>query len=232
MSAEIAKKAAELQQTIATEIVDHQKDAHAALDGNDLTSARVAESRAVKSFQKAEKEFDELLTMIENASPPAGGGSPPPLPTLEQILAMLENEMKACEKLGLACNKINLMINADWLKPGSGSGSGGRGAGMAAGINGARQLLRQSLNQMEKARQEAQRAAALMSVPPPAPPGTPDNITRRQPGDDKDWATLVSKLKKDLSQVRDNVPPEQYQHLINEYFKALDEAIDRSGPTP
>jgi hypothetical protein len=65
----------------------------------------------------------------------------------------------------------------------------------------------------------------LTRIPVPAAPGAPDRVGAGRPGDDKDWATLASKLEKDLRQARDNAPPEQYQQLINEYFRTVGEAM-------
>ena len=40
-------------------------------------------------------------------------------------------------------------------------------------------------------------------------------------GRQRDWATLVSKLRKDFKQTRVTDPPEQYRRAIDQYFKTI-----------
>ncbi|MBN2582820.1 MAG: hypothetical protein JXL80_07095 [Planctomycetes bacterium] len=235
---EIGSKARQLRALVGETIVGHQKTAHGALSKEELAEALTAETAAVKAFKEAEKVFDEMLTLIEknsldNAQPKAPDALCR-LPSLEQLLAMLESEGEACEKLGAACMKINLMIQGDWQLPsppasGEGSGSGsGSGSGQAA--MGQAQMgkaaLQQAIEQMEKMQREARQQARELTQLPREKEGTLDPVGERGPGDGREWDTLVSKLEKQLRQARDNVPPEQYRRFIEEYFRAVAENLE------
>jgi len=240
LSPEIARKATELRETVAEETVGHQRMARAALAAEELSPARTAEGKAVESFSKAEKLFDELLTLIEkkmaDEAVAKAPDSLPPLPSIEELLAMFENEFEACEKLGAACMMINLMIQGDWQLPGppqSGSGSGqgsGSGSGQGEAAMGQAQMakaaLQKAIEQMEKMEQEAERQAGRLAKLPPEQEGPLDPTAKRDRGDDREWNTLVGKLEKELRQARDNVPPEQYRKIIDEYFRALGESLE------
>jgi hypothetical protein len=136
LSDKIGTKAGELEELVSTDIVEKQFMAMIALEDNQLESAYEAEDDAVKLFDKSEKLFDDLLTMMEKAlakMPPPTGRPPPP--TLEELLAMLEKECKACEKLGLAL-RMNVALQGDWMTPNDGSGAGagsGQGSGGRSG---------------------------------------------------------------------------------------------------
>lgn len=41
----------------------------------------------------------------------------------------------------------------------------------------------------------------------------------------RDWNVLVSQLQDELRQIRDHVPPEQYQQAIDSYFKSIAEMV-------
>jgi hypothetical protein len=134
LSEEIGVKARDLEETVSTDVVDHQIGACMGLQDRDNLYARDEQGKALEDFERAEKTFDELLTLVEKNAAACKGGGKCKLPTVEEILAMLENECKACEKLGAACRKINVMVQMDWMKPGSGSGMGsGSGSGMGSG---------------------------------------------------------------------------------------------------
>ena len=47
-------------------------------------------------------------------------------------------------------------------------------------------------------------------------PNLPDPV-----GKQRDWATLVSELRKDFRQTRGGSPPEQYRNAIDRYFETI-----------
>jgi len=228
MSPEIGRKARELVEAVSVEIAEHQSAAAGGLGRDDLRIAHQEEERAAASFEKAERIFDELLTLIDAV--PGGQPCPPHALTLEQLLAMLENEMKACEKLGAACRCLNVEANLDW--PVSGNGNLGKGQGSEAQMQSAKAHAQQAKQQLDKlkekmadaARQEAKRAASLI-----APTG-------REAGDgertERDWNVLVSRLRDELMQGRDNVPPERYRQAIDSYFRRVSGTLPEGNRQP
>ena len=224
MSDEIAEKAEELNDAVNTEVVDRQVAADAQLGQEQAEESLRAQLAAGRSFADAEKLFDELLTLMEAElakQPP--GTSPPPLPSLEQLLAMLEDEAQACEKLGLAAMLTNLMIQGDLMMPGNGEGGGG-GSGKAPSMSSMARQLAEA--RAQAARAHAKRAAEQMQR---IGEQTVPNVELPVPaGSQRDWAKLVSKLRKDFKQTRGNEPPEQYRKAIDNYFKT----ISQTPPVP
>ncbi len=138
-SEQIAQKGRELTEQVKTDAVGKQMTAGKALSHENLMEARDREKQTVDSFARAEQLFNELLDLVDrdlaaNAKPPA---EPDDLPTLKDILAMLQKELEACEKLGNAPLPLNVAMNFDWLLPGEGAGAGsGSGSGSGTGSSG------------------------------------------------------------------------------------------------
>ncbi len=248
MSDEIGPKARELEELVSMEIAGSQMAAAKAHWDNQLPSAHEFEAGAVAAFDKAERLFDEILTMVEEtiaAMPPPE--RPCPAPTLEALLAMLENEGKACEKLGAAL-RSNIALQGNWMWPGSGSGSGS-GTGSSQGF-GSQALARaqaraaelyaqEATEQMQKVREYAAALAAELAM---------RLETERQHGGQgaggegqsgagaavagRDWNVLVSKLRDELKQGRDTTPPEQYRRAIEAYFRNINDLVPDAAPAP
>jgi hypothetical protein len=175
----------------------------------------------VPAFDLAEQTFDDLMRLIiaklDEAPAP---GAPGQAPGLDSLLAMLQDEMKACESLGIPCRPINVSVMTDWLKPGS------NGQGMAqAQAQAAQAQSQQAKSEAERiekeARENARKAAATALKDSAEPPGNSvaERAASRAPG----WNKLASRLQKDLLQGRENTPPEQYRAAIDSYFKAISE---------
>ena len=189
-SDEIRQKSRELERAVSEEVVTDQSETSLALKTERLRRARERGAKTIESFARTEGLFDELLTLIEEALPAGGmlaGG--PEMPKLENLLAMLEKECKACEKLGLAPLRMNIMVQSDWAMPGEGSGAGGGGEGSGGKAQGqgdpskakpqpadyqpgktaeaqaraARKYADQVAKEMEKAREQAQARADKMA---------------------------------------------------------------------
>ena len=228
LSEAIADKAAELNRAVNADVVDCQVAADAALGSEQTEDSLRRQAETTKAFANAEKLFDELLTLIEEElakRPP--GIDLPRLPTLEELLAMLEQEAEACEKLGLAARLINLMIQGDWMMPGSGAGAGagaGTGTGNAPGQGQAASSWSEMVRQLAEARAHAARAHARQAAAQMRKIGDAAVTTPELPesvGSQRDWATLVSELQKDFRQTRGNIPPEQYRNAIDRYFETI-----------
>jgi len=243
MTPEIAQKAHALTETVDETIPKHQTAAENSLELGHMWNAYGLEMRAVETFAEAEGIFDELLTLVEQEGakqPPPD--APCPAPTLEQILAMLENEMQACEKLGAACRKPNVQTNFEWLFSCSGGGGGGGGGSSSGGsgggggsqgqqpVPGPADDARQVVEQLERLRDSLQATARMLANDhelrsPPIELGEDDGAA-----DGRDWNTLASELADELKQGHDNVPPEEYRQAIDSYFRALSGAISGAAP--
>jgi len=258
LSPEIGVKARALADALNDEIAKGQRRAVKKLTEQDLGPARKAEDKLVASFAAAEKLFDELLTMVEEtvAAQRRGKapGQPCELPTLEELLKALEDECKACEKLGAALMP-NLMVKGDWMLPGSGSGSGsgsGQGQGKGTGKDegkgkdkgkGGKQGEGKAQDSGED--DEDDRTAAALAKAAEAHAKKADKALKGAKGgagsqdvedgmpdtSERDWNVLVSKLRDELRQGRDNVPPEQYRQAIESYLQAIAEMVS-NNPEP
>jgi len=232
MSEEITDKLRQLMDTVAVKVVREQAVAVVALRDDRLAEAHQAQGRAVTQFAEAEKLFDELLTLVEEHMPAKAGL--PCVPSLEKLLAMLENELEACEKLGLACNRMNVMVIGDWLKLGSGEGSGiGASGGQFSAqieqqVKEAQAYAEMADDEMEKAMQAAaaERAALAQNSKGAGQAGSGTG----RPGPDRQprWDTLVSRFSEELVQQRGNVPPERYRRAIDAYFSRISEEMSKT----
>ena len=132
------------------QILPEELGAATALGGRIVPEAASYQVLATNAFAKGEIQFDELLHLIIaklDAEPPPT--KPNPNDSLEQILAMLEDEKKACEKLGVPCRPLNVALLKDWMKPSSCSNPGD------AQARAAQQQARAAKAKAEKAGKEA-----------------------------------------------------------------------------
>jgi hypothetical protein len=160
-----------------------------------------------------------IIAKMDEAPPPTEAGSPP---ALEDIMSMLQDEMKANEGLGIPCRPINVQLMTDWMRPGQGQGQG-QGMAQAQAAQGQAQQGQQKARQLEKdARQSAQKALteAKKQLAASQPP---EAKTRSEA-----WNKLASRLQKDLLQGRDNTPPEQYRQAIENYFKIISDSTSQA----
>jgi hypothetical protein len=219
LSEEISQKAALLNKTVKTDIVVPQGTSVEQLAERDIKSAGEVLNGVVPAFALAEQTFDELMHLIiaklDEAPAP---GAPGEAPQLDSLLAMLQDEMKACESLGIPCRPMNVTIMSDWMKPGSGMGQAQAQAAQAQA-----QQAKADAERLEKqARDNARKAAQAAIKDGAATKEDPVTSTNRSPA----WNKLASQLQKDLLQGRDNVPPEQYRAAIDNYFKIISETTN------
>jgi hypothetical protein len=216
LSAEIKAKADELTNTVGNEILPQESGATAALTRKAVPEAAGHQAEATNAFARGEKQFDELLHLIIAKTE----NEPPPTPeeeaesaSLDEMLKMLEDEKKACEKLGVPSRPINVQIAKDWLKPGSGDKSGG------ISIQAMQAQAREAKLKTEKNRSNAL-ALIEKQVEGLPQPGLASPKSGPKPAD-RGWNTLVSQLGDELRQGRDTVPPEQYRQAIEQYFSTI-----------
>jgi hypothetical protein len=235
LSPEIQAKSDQLLHTVGKQVLPEETRAVDALARNSLKDAVSRQEGADTAFADAETQFDELLRLIvaklDTAPAPTDPGQNP---TLDEILAMLKDEKKAAESLGIPNRPINVQIMRDWLNPSSSSqqasGSQGQGQSRAqarASEQQARDASRRADRATDQARRNAQmRAAAMTTNGIPLGAGAGNETGPKSPSNA--WNTLASKLGDELRQSRDNVPPEQYRQAIEQYFNSISETVPAS----
>lgn len=234
LSPEIQAKSDQLLHTVEKQVLPEETRAVDALARKTLKDAVSRQEGATTAFAQAETQFDDLLRLIvaklDSAPAPTDPGRNP---TLEEMLAMLKDEKKAAETLGIPNRPINVQVMRDWLSPSSGSGSqqsgsqGGRGAQARAAQQQARDSSRRTDRATDQARRNAQMRAAQLAQSS-ATPGNGNEGGPKAPANA--WNTLASKLGDELRQSRDTVPPEQYRQAIEQYFNSISETVPATPP--
>jgi len=195
-----------------------------ALQQNQLPKAVEQQITVSQEFAKAEEQLDEIMDGIIKAldAAPANakleGGDNLRAKTLEELLAMLEDEKLAAENLGIPPRPTNINIEKDWLAPNSGQGGGGM-AGMAQGQEAAK-----NLSKLQQELRKANRRLKRVNESKANPQNRRDQIR---------WNTLASELEDKLRQGRGHTPPEQYRRAIERYFETItkeDTANDTTSP--
>ena len=230
LSSEIQEKSGQLLHTVEKQVLPEESRAVDALARKALKDAVSRQQGATTAFAQAETQFDELLRLIvdklDSAPAPTDPGRNR---TLEEMLAMLKDEKKAAETLGIPNRPINVQIMRDWLSPSSGSqqaggqgGQQGRGAQARAAQQQARDASRRANRASDQAAQDARLRAAQLTGQD-AQPGDSNLAGPKAPSNG--WNTLASKLGDELRQSRDNIPPEQYRQAIEQYFNSISETV-------
>lgn len=228
LTEEIFQTAANLNRTVQGDIIQPQKTSVDQLAAREVKPAEQIINKLPPTFEHAEKTFDNLMRLIiaelDKAPPPEAGGGGGSSESLEDILALLEDEVKACEGLGIPCRPINVSLMRDWMlpRPAQGSGQGmGRAQAQSAeaqaqqGLTEAERLQKQARESARRALADAKKQNADLTAAAAAP-----NTRSRSDA----WNKLASRLQKDLLQGRDNTPPEQYRAAIEAYFRILSES--------
>jgi hypothetical protein len=213
----IANKSRELLAALDREAAPNQLAAVYALHSNQMPRATERQRAASAALAKSEKLYDELMRLAieEMDKLPVQDPIASLLqdPTLDEILAQLEQELPLQELLGIPNRPSNLRIIGDWLRPNMGGGGGG--ARMAA--NQVRQDQQRMRRQLDRAYQRAI-ARALKEEKSLRKIEIPKTTM-------SDWNKLVSQLGDDLRQGRDKAPPEQYRRAIEQYFAEISRAV-------
>jgi hypothetical protein len=217
LPAAIAEKSREFLTTLDKQVSPNQLASVYALHSNQLPRATQRQKTAGEALAKAEQAYDELMRLaIEELDKLPVQDPVADLlddPTLDELLAQLEQESPIDELLGIPNRPSNLRIIGDWLRPGSG---GGGGAGQMV-MNQMRQDQERARQQLNRAYQRALARALKES--------TPQRIEAPRPVKLSDWNRLVSKLGDDLGQGRDKAPPEQYRRAIEQYFSQISSVV-------
>jgi hypothetical protein len=216
----IAEKAREFIAALDKQAAPNQLAAVYALRGNQMPRATERQQAAYNGLATAEKAFDDMmkLAVIEMDKLPVQDPISQLLndPTLDELLAALEQELPLAELLGINPRPTNLQIIGDWLRPGGGGGGGGGGGQGMAG-NQLRMRGQRARNRLDRSYRDAVARALKESNERKA-------IAMPLPAVVVNWNKLVSELGDDLQQGRDKAPPEQYRRAIVQYFNDINKA--------
>jgi hypothetical protein len=218
LPAPIAEKAREFLTALDKQVSPNQLASVYALHNNQLPRATQRQKAAADALALAEKAYDDMMRMaIEELDKLPVQDPVADLlddPTLDELLAQLEQELPIQELLGIPQRPSNLQIIGDWLRPGNGMGGGG-----------GRMALNQLLQNNQQARRRLDRAyqrAIARALKEASPKRT---VQIPKPAKLSDWNRLVSKLGDDLRQSRDKAPPEQYRRAIEQYFSQISRVV-------
>jgi hypothetical protein len=225
----IAQKAREFITTLDKEASPNQLASVYALHNNQLPRATERQKAAGDALAKAEKTYDELIRLaIEELDKLPVQDPVADLlddPTLDELLAQLEQEAPIEELLGIPQRPSNLRIIGDWMRPGGDNALQTGGGGGQMVMNQLQQNNQQTRQRLNRAYQRAI-ARALKETAPKTKIEVP-KATRLS-----DWNQLVSKLGDDLRQGRDKAPPEQYRRAIEQYFAQISNVVAENEATP
>jgi len=228
LTEEIAGMSDDLQATLEDELLVQQATAEEAFAAHAVPHAEQQQSLAVASFEKSEAQFDRLLEAIiayldsqpVNTRPSLDGAE---AETLEELLAMLDNEKLAAEGLGIpCCRPSNLSIVRDWMSPGK---SGGMGGSMAAGSMAQALAAQLRAGRLQKTAEDRKRQLLAEA----------EQAGKQQQGRrpiNPRWNTLQSRLDDSLSQSRGQAPPPKYRSAIELYFELISGVSSRDTQSP
>lgn len=219
----IAKKAQELLATFDEEVATSQLSAVYALREHEMSSAIPRQQQAVVAMEKAEQQLQELLTMAikEMDELPVQDPIAAALndPTLDELLAALEQELDSADDLGIPPRPNNLNIIGDMMMPGRGSSSG---MGMVMQLGLANQQLQQMFDQVyEEALQRALKEKRITR-------SAAAKHLRRLPSEGPKRWLVASELGDELLQGSGKMAPEQYRQAIEQYFEQIS-ALQNAG---
>jgi hypothetical protein len=216
----IAVKAREFLAALDKEASPNQLAAVYALHVDDMPRATERQVLAGGALDKAEQLYDEMikLAIAEMDKLPVQDPISNLLddPTLDELLAQLEQEQSMAELLGVPPRPSNLRIVDDWLRP---NGSLSMGGG---GRNWMQQQMRRDDQRTQRQLDQAYRRAIARALKESTPKS---KIALPQRTKLSDWNRLVSKLNDDVGQGRDKAPPEQYRRAIEQYFAQISRAV-------
>jgi hypothetical protein len=214
----IAEKARVFFEALDKQASPNQLAAVYALRATQMPRVLERQASAHQGLVAAEKAYDEMiqLAIAELDKLPVQDPIASLLedPTLDELLAALEQELPLAELLGIPNRPSNVQIIADWMRPGNGGG-GGIGQGMLG--NQIRMRGQRARNRLDRSLKDAVARALEESKKRQA-------IQTAMPGADIKWNTLVSELDDELQQGRDKAPPEQYRRAISQYFNEISRA--------
>lgn len=216
----IADKARDFLATLDKEATPNQLASVYALHGDDFPKATDRQTLAQGALEKSERLYDDMIKMAitEMDKLPVQDPIANLLddPTLDELLAQLEQERSIADVLGIPPRPTNLRVVDDWLM----------GAGNLALAARSQQWMRQMMQRDNQRSQwqldQAYRRAIARALKEAKPK---QRIARPKATKLSDWNKLVSQLGDDIGQGRDKAPPEQYRRAIEQYFAQISKKV-------
>jgi hypothetical protein len=215
---ELAVKSRELLASLDEQAAPNQLSAVYSLRRNQIDKAVERQESALAGIENAAKNYDELLRMaIEELDKlPVQDPIASLLqdPTLDELLAELEQEFPIEELLGIPARPSNLRIVGDFTRMG-GDNALSTGATRRMMMN---QLLQRQRMRQRRLDQSYRRAVARALQEIEEDPVEEELEIARET---VDWNVLLSQLGDDLQQGADKAPPERYRRAIEQYFRQI-----------
>lgn len=214
---QIAAHAQSLLKTLDSQLSASQLAAVFAMKRDRPAQAVAKQQQAVEAFDKIEEGFDDLMRMVidelDKVPPQDPIASLLEDPTLDELMALLENEDDPLEALGIPQRPSNLQTIQDWMRPSArGAGSGG-GRMVTAYL---RRQQQEARRRAELAHQEAI-ARALKEQERLVRP----QRTAPMEATSTDWNQLLSTLPDDLRQAQGEMLPQEYRRMIEQYLSRI-----------
>jgi hypothetical protein len=221
---DMANKSRELLAALDEQTAPNQLAAVYSLRRGQLPRAVERQTSALEGIQKAAKNYDELIKLaIEELDKlPVQDPIASLLedPTLDELLAGLEQEFPIEELLGIPNRPSNLQIAGDMQRMG-GDNAVSTASNRRMMMNQIRQQQRMRMRRMDRAVRRAVDRAIQ-----PTPESEPDELQIAR--ETVDWNILLSDLGDDLQQGADKAPPERYRRAIEQYFRQISQP-EKSG---
>lgn len=221
----IAEKAREMFAIFDEQVSPNQQAAIYALRRNQMSRATTRQSSALAGLELAAQKYDEMIrAAIEELDKlPVQDPIASLLddPTLDELLAELEQELPVEELVGIPRRSSNLQIQSDFLRAAGDNG-------IMTGGNGMR--LMNQLREQQRLRQRQLDRAYRRAVARAMKEADAEDLVKDMPlklaGEGSDWNVLLSELGDDLRQGRDKAPPERYRRAIEQYFRQISRSAD------
>lgn len=214
---QIRTKAKELLTALDTELAASQLAATFALKREQGDQAVQKEQAAAAAFDKCEKMFDELMRLVidelDKIPPQDPIASLLEDPTLDELMAQLENENDPLDTLGIPQRPTNLRIVQDWMRPGR-NGSGGAGRMINAYLRREQDQARRRADRMHQ-NAVARALKELQKI---------ERAKPKQVAQDEqpvDWNQLLSQLPDELRQGKGEMLPQEYRRMIEQYLTRI-----------
>jgi hypothetical protein len=215
----IALKSRELLASLDEQAAPNQLSAVYALRRNQLPRAVERQTTALEAIEQAGKDYDELIQMAikELDKLPVQDPIASLLedPTLDELLAGLEQEFAIEELLGIPNRPSNLQISGDFMRLG-GDNSVATASNQRMMMN---QMLQQQRMRQRRLDRAYRRAVARALKEGEAIEAMDDELELAK--ETVDWNVLLSQLGDDLEQGADKAPPERYRRAIEQYFRQI-----------
>lgn len=223
---ELALKSRELLAALDEQAAPNQLSAVYSLRRNQVDKAVERQESALAGIEKAAKNYDELLRMAVKELDKLPVQDPIASllqdPTLDELLAGLEQEFPIEELLGIPNRPSNLQIAGDFTRMG-GDNSLSTGATRRMMMN---QLLQRQRMRQRRLDQAYRRAVARALQEVEEDPVEDELEIARET---VDWNVLLSQLGDDLQQGADKAPPERYRRAIEQYFRQISQPENAAG---